>query len=92
MMWGINGVQEDGGNMWNAEEPAPLEWDNSFDLSSDKAQQHLYDLCTYLKSEEAKVSGLVSNGWSNCFMDAFKTYVTTGAYTGSKYYDFNFAS
>jgi len=49
-MWGVDGINKTGVDFYNASQIGSAVWDNSFDMSSPKAQIDIRKLCKTLKS------------------------------------------
>lgn len=78
IFWGVADVDTSRVDRWDLNARGTLILDNSFDLSSPEAQQHVYESCVDLHSATCFSKGckdgkLVSN--VDCFMIQFREYV-----------------
>ena len=96
--FGIEGVNRDGTTRWDPEEYGVIVWDDSFDMSSNEAQEALMRIC-----EDTRASSLVySEEFVTCPIEDFKNYLNatgevfpysesesgSGKSFGQQYYEF----
>jgi predicted RND superfamily exporter protein len=78
--WGLKGMSLKGTDRWNPEDIGTVVYEESFDMSSPQAQQHVYQVCHYVKvascdATACKSGVLVRYGEARCFMDGFKLWL-----------------
>merc|ERR1719285_128302 len=71
-IWGVKGIDRSNYGPWQAG-GGDVVFDDTFDLTSSAAQQHIYDYCTSLEADPTLV--LNQEGSTSCFMADFKAYV-----------------
>ena len=77
--WGINGLDLSDYRKFDTNKNGEVDFDSTFDMSSEQAQQHLYDFCQNLKSHHG-VFKTNSTASVSCFMDDFSEWANSSGY------------
>ena len=73
-MWGIEGINKEGVDYYNASDIGTIIWDNEFNMSSTENQQKIYDFCQELKNESHLLYESRNTSLS-CWIDDFKNFL-----------------
>ena len=74
LMWGVEDLNDEGTNYWDAEDVGKPNWDESFDILTlnEAKQERFIQICDIVELSELK---MVGDGNVECFMKDFKAWI-----------------